>query len=238
MTWSRFIFLFAALTCGAIAAELEGDQPIEIHTGRMEYPREAALRGMDGFAKVVVEVDEAGKLVDYLVVEASHDYFAEGAVEIVRNATYRPAQVDGAAVPLRAEVPIEFKSDGIVVNSDFQAIVDLYLQGGHARDRSFRLASLRELDSIPVPIQVDPPRFPAELARQGIVGDAVVDFYIDEHGKVRMPAIVRDDFDELGTLALNAVREWRFEPPLRNGHPVTVRVQQEFRFREGSPVAK
>ncbi len=238
MTWRRLLLLLLALSGGLRAAELEGDQPVVIQAARLEYPREAAMRGMDGFAKVVIEVDETGRLVDYLVAEASHEYFAAGAVKIVEEATYLPARLDGKPVPLRAEVPIEFKADGIIVNSDFQTIVDLYLQGGHARERSFRLATLQDLDRIPVPIQVDPPPFPADLARQGVVGEVVIDFYIDEKGMVRMPAIASGEHDELETLAVNAVRSWRFEPPLRDGRPVIVRVRQPFRFREGSPVAE
>ena len=156
----------------------------------------------------------------------------------MRKAFYKPARVDGRAIPLRAEVPIEFKTDGIIINSDFQAIVDLYLQGGRARDRAFQLPTLRELDSIPVPLAIAPPPFPTELARQGIVGEVVVDFYIDRDGAVRMPAIASAAIDEFGAHALAAVRTWRFEPPTCRGREVAVRVRQEFRFREGQPVAQ
>ncbi|MCC5022200.1 MAG: TonB family protein [Candidatus Synoicihabitans palmerolidicus] len=219
-------------------AGLSGDQPIEIRPQRKDYPREAELRGMDGFAKVVIEVDENGLLIDWMVTEASHEYFARGAGEIIRNATYRAAKVNGRAIPLRAEVPIEFKTDGITINTDFQTIGDLYLQGGHARNRAFSQPSLRELDGIPLPLTIDAPPFPAELAREGIVGSVIIDFYIDESGKVRMPAIASDSFEELGTLAREAVRKWRFEPPRCRGRAMAVRARQEFRFKEGSPVAE
>ncbi len=238
MIWRPLLISSLLLTGVLAAAEPLATHGIEIIPGRLDYPREAELRAMDGYAKVVIEVDETGRLVDYLVVEASHDYFVEGAEDVVRRASYHPARVDGRAVPLRVEVPIEFKSSGIVVNSDFQAIVDLYLQGGHVRNRVIRMASLRELDRIPVPLEVAPPPFPLELAQRGVVGEAVIDFYIDQEGKVRMPAVVEDDFAELGSLALEAVRTWRFEPPQREGHAVIVRVRQTFQFRAGSPVAQ
>jgi len=58
-----------------------------------------------------------------------------------------------------------------------------------------------------------------------------VDFYIDEEGKVRVPAVDRDVAeDRLAAAAVSAVEQWRFEPPLRKGHPVLVQVQQDFRF--------
>ncbi|WP_221029555.1 energy transducer TonB [Actomonas aquatica] len=238
MFWRRLIPLICLLAAPVGAAELEGDQPIEVIPVQPEYPREAKLRRMDGYARAVIEVDEQGQLVDYLIVEASHDYFVEGAINLIKHSIYRPAMVDGRPVPLRAELPIEFTVDGITINSDFQSIVDLYLQGGHARDRQTVFqATLQELDAIPVPIAVAAPSFPSELAQQGIVGKVVIDFFIDQAGKVRMPAIAAKDHEQLGTLALEAVRTWRFEPPLRDGHPVIVRVRQEFMFREGGVVA-
>lgn len=238
MSWFRISSLFLVLTSVLTAAGLSGDKPIMIEPGRMVYPREAEMRGMNGYATVVIEVDETGKLVDWMVTEASHTYFAEGAADIVKHARFRPAQVEGHAIPLRAQVPIEFTTKGIIVNSDFQTIVDLYLQGGHARDHAFRLPTLAELDGIPVPLQIAPPPFPTDLAKQGVVGKVVVDFYIDETGKVRMPAVAEEAFKELGTLALDAVRGWTFAPPLCRGKPTAVRVRQEFRFKEGKSVAE
>ncbi|MCF3650391.1 energy transducer TonB [Synoicihabitans lomoniglobus] len=242
MFWFRFICCWLAGVGGLVLRGAEtsptGDEPIIIQTPDLNYPREAKLRGMDGFATVVIEVDENDRLVDWMVIESSHPYFAEGAAEIVQKSTYQAARSEGRAIPLRAQVPIEFKTDGIVVNSDFQTIVDLYLQGGHPRNKVSRLPTLRELDGIPVPLEIAPPPFPAELAREGVVGTVVIDFFIDETGAVRMPAIESQAYSELGTLALNAVRAWKFAPPMRGGKAVTVRASQEFRFREGSPVAQ
>ncbi|MCX6951979.1 MAG: energy transducer TonB [Verrucomicrobia bacterium] len=89
---------------------------------------------------------------------------------------------------------------------------------------------LRELDRIPVPLQAVSPRYPEELARLGAVGEITVDFYIDERGAVRMPYVSSHAQPLLARLAVDAVRQWKFEPPTRRGQPVLVHVRQLFRF--------
>jgi TonB family protein len=61
-------------------------------------------------------------------------------------------------------------------------------------------------------------------------GTVIVDFFIDENGKLRMPAIQRADHDELASLAVAAMLQWKFEPPTRQGVPVLVRAKQVFHF--------
>jgi TonB family protein len=68
------------------------------------------------------------------------------------------------------------------------------------------------------------------LARKGVHGRVSVDFYIDETGVVRMPAVSPRDNIELTALSLEALRQWRFEPPTRNGKPVLVKASQVFSF--------
>jgi TonB family protein len=57
-----------------------------------------------------------------------------------------------------------------------------------------------------------------------------IDFYIDETGTVRMPAVSIKDDSELTALAVMALRQWKFEPPTRNGRPVLVKATQVFNF--------
>jgi TonB family protein len=58
----------------------------------------------------------------------------------------------------------------------------------------------------------------------------VVDFYIDETGAVRMPYVTGRPHTLLANLAVDAVRQWKFEPPTRNGTPVLVHARQVFHF--------
>jgi outer membrane biosynthesis protein TonB len=47
---------------------------------------------------------------------------------------------------------------------------------------------------------------------------------------VRVPAVSINDDSVLTALAVAALRQWRFEPPTRNGSPVLVKASQVFNF--------
>jgi TonB family protein len=95
---------------------------------------------------------------------------------------------------------------------------------------NYHPCTLKELDRIPTPLAAPAPYYTPELLASGLRGKVTVDFYIDESGMVRMPAVSDADRRDLATLAVMAVRQWRFEPPLRKGNPVLVKARQVFTF--------
>ena len=86
---------------------------------------------------------------------------------------------------------------------------------------------------IPPPIVTVTPQYSGQQAAKGVKGMVTVDFYIDVTGAIRMPAVSVKDDSELTALAVTALRQWKFEPPTRNGHPVLVRASQVFNFGAG-----
>ena len=61
-------------------------------------------------------------------------------------------------------------------------------------------------------------------------GEARIEVLIDEEGKVRLPRIVEATDPAFGYAAVQAVTEWRFEPPTAAGKPAIVRVLVPFDF--------
>ena len=232
------LLLFLSLVLPLSGAETRGDTPIVIKPGVMTFPRSAAIRSIDeGWATVAIEVDAEGALSDYLVTGYSYPVFGSAAEMLIRNAQYEPATDDGRPIAVRMEVPIEFKTSGIRINSDWDAIVELYLHTNRVTDQSYRIAGMADLDRIPVPLHIVDPTYSHEMAADGIIGSATIDFYIDHDGAVRMPAIADSEHVELGQIALAAVKEWLFESPTREGKTVAVRAIQEFRFSEAQGAA-
>ena len=98
------------------------------------------------------------------------------------------------------------------------------------RDDVYRPHSLKELDRIPTPIAAPSPGFPARFAHGG-AGQVTVSFYIDEDGAVRLPSVDESDDPDLAAAAIDALRNWKFEPPTWKRRPVLVRASQQFNFR-------
>lgn len=181
-----------------------------------------------GEVSAVISVDEKGVLTDLLVTGYTDKAFADAAVAALKRWVYTPARVNGRDRSSRADVLFLFKDQGVIVQALPGALEQRALAGFMQERYVYQPCKLRELDRIPTPVHVVQPAIKMDGARHSIT----VNFYIDEEGKVRMPAVAQESADDLyAAAAVSAVEQWRFEPPLRKGHPVLVYAQQEFTYR-------
>ncbi len=202
------------------------------------FPYQAMVLGFQsGEAHVVIDVDATGKLTDWLVIGYNYPAFAEQAVAAVKKWKFEPARMQGNPVPVVARIDFNFEKEGltIITQSVEENLKERFLELD--KDQySYRVHLLQELDHIPRPIHIVQPVYPQDWANQGIVGVVTVEFYIDETGRVRMPATVNNGAPPLlVNLALRAVQQWQFEPATCKGKPVLVRVSQNFRFGSNAP---
>ncbi len=185
-----------------------------------------------GIVKVALSIDTQGNVADILVIRYTRSEFAITTVSALKKWRFTPAMRNDTPVESQTELTFTYENTGIVVISDFAAIVDTFLHGNFQNDDTFvyRPCSLKEIDRIPVPLNAAAPIYTPEMVKQGIRGQAQIEFFIDENGTVRMPSVARADQDILAALAINAVRQWKFEPPTNHGKPVLVKAQQVFTF--------
>jgi len=66
------------------------------------------------------------------------------------------------------------------------------------------------------------PAYPASALKAKAGGLCIVEAIVDEHGNVTSPKLLFAENDDLGKAAIEAVRQWKFKPAMRNG--VAVRV--------------
>ncbi|HAV64238.1 MAG TPA: hypothetical protein DCY13_17960 [Verrucomicrobiales bacterium] len=93
---------------------------------------------------------------------------------------------------------------------------------------------LVDVDKPPAATMVIPPRYPRELERQQLEGTVVLVFVLDEKGRVKEPRIENSTHNGFEQPALEAVRQWMFEPAVKDGQAVRARVRQSIRFRPPS----
>lgn len=76
-----------------------------------------------------------------------------------------------------------------------------------------------------------PPRYPPAALRSGIEGNVLIRAEIDADGTPTEVGLARRSGNrELDRAALSAVRNWRFQPALRDGKPVASAVQVPVAF--------
>lgn len=86
-------------------------------------------------------------------------------------------------------------------------------------------------NSAPVPIRTANPEYTEEARNAKIEGAVLIEAVIDENGIPTEPKVVRTLDKGLDQKALEAVRQWRFKPGLKDGTPVAVSVTIEINFR-------
>ena len=196
------------------------------------FPMELPEQGyMEGEARIAIAVDETGKLTDWLIVGYTHRRFADESVNAIKQWEFEPARVQGKPVSVQTELLISFETSGVVISSsDIGSAVQRYTNRLFKYRDAYRPCTMKEIDRIPTPQNAVSPMYGETLAKQGVQGTVTVEFFIDEHGALRMPAVLSADYDQLASLAVAAIQQWKFEPPTCKGVPVMVRAKQVFHF--------
>jgi TonB family protein len=208
-----------------------GDSTLKIdRTVAIQYPVSLMRDGVaHGEARVLVNIDADGRLTESMVLGYTHEPFATAALEAIRQWHFEPARLHGEKVGTVADLTFRFEVDGVLMVQ--RAGVPVFQKQSTFDNRyAYQPYDLSMLDRIPTPLHVTEPIFPREWSAQGIRGKVTIDFYIDESGAVRMPSLVTTSHPLLAAAATAAIREWRFDPPLRKGRPVLAHCEQVFTF--------
>lgn len=103
-----------------------------------------------------------------------------------------------------------------------------------ARERAPRAVASRPAvsrDARPLAGNAEP-KYPASMLRAGVGGTVVVLAEIDAAGNpVNVRVVERSGERDLDRAALTAVRQWRFEPAMRNGKAVATSVKVPVDFK-------
>lgn len=224
-----------------------GDRPIAVRSS-LDVPVPDQLRVLlldRPVVRFLVTVNETGRLVDYLAVEATHHELLEKAEQVLGGAQFDPATTRGRAVAATADVYVTFfdpeqraVQSGMVAqpfgSSASDAVARRTYEGAKER-YVFRQSTPAELDA-PLAMSEGKLIVLADDDGHTASGQCVVDYFVDHRGQVRMPRIVSSDNETVARSALLTLSQLRFVPPTRAGRPTCVQVRQPFIY-EGTPAA-
>jgi periplasmic protein TonB len=91
--------------------------------------------------------------------------------------------------------------------------------------------SMSEIDQRPRPVQQVAGAFPSELRGKVTEGVVTLIFVVDETGRVVNPRVEKSSHPEFEKPALDAVRQWKFEPAVKGGKRVSCKMRVPFRFQ-------
>jgi TonB family protein len=218
-----------------------------------QYPGTVVLRGVKGVVIVEAILDREGRVRTTRIVQSVPE-LDRYAVEFVRQSRYRPTIVKGAPVDVALYVPIRFGLPSEPTPGERAALALAYYREGrrsiaaqaaalalyHAnRDvaRIGRLASLKDILTVesgsitePRRIHYVDPEYPSFAIRARVEGSVALSGIIDREGRVARVKVVRG-INGLDAAAIDAVLQWRYEPSMLDGQPVTVLMSVVVNFR-------
>jgi TonB family protein len=183
------------------------------------WPFEALLQGQGGSADVSFTVTERGLVTDAIVDRATAPEFGAALRAAVETWAFEPTRDHGEAVMVHLRRHGGFRP----LSADEVRLLQALREG--------TVGSAKGLDGKLVPVFRMTQVYPAALKLDGRpAGTAMIEFVIDREGRARLPRIVSATREEFGWAAATAAAQWVFQPPMRGGQPVDVKVRVPFNF--------
>ncbi|MBA4138071.1 MAG: hypothetical protein C0518_12210 [Opitutus sp.] len=222
-----------ALACAAVPAafadvalnQREGPPGLSHYVAPM-FPDYAKHRGISvGNVLLAVAWDETGRPSDVVVLHTSFPAFGESAVDAAREWRRPPGG------KLVQTYNLQFELGGVIT------VVSKMLSDYAAEmraERTPRAILPEELDAELRAIEQPMPTVPASVLGKYETGRVVVEFYVDEAGRVRAPVVHHATAEEFAQATLAAMSRWRYETPRRHGLPVVTSMRWAFDFKRTS----
>ena len=191
-----------------------------------------------------VEKDEEEKKPEAEAEETSEEMEADAepppdAVELMRSLELS----DAAAVPELEAVSLSAIESALrgesVGGGDFAQSLDFASGGriggtGKAGDLEEKLDnafSISEIDQKPRAVFQAAPLYPADLRSKKLEGVVTLVFVVDPAGKVVAPKVESSTHASFDKPALDAVKQWKFEPAIKSGQRVPCKMRVPIRFQ-------
>ncbi len=174
------------------------------------YPEEARAEKVEGVVILGVRTDVYGRVERVMIYRSITPLLNESAVDAVKQWVYEPLIVDGKPEPAVFTVTVRFK-----------------LNGDENRDKDIEEISkgaVRAKDQIAPPklIKKVDPVYPEEARAEGVQGVVILEILTDKEGKVVGVKILKSESSLLNKAAVDAVKQWEYEPLVLKGKPTPV----------------
>ena len=181
------------------------------------YPYEMLVAGRSGWAEADFLVDHSGR-AQFTNPHASEREFALAMTAMVEASDFSPARKGKRPVMAPAIERYSFNGEASL-DPEARRVL------GKIRQSADSFIAASDLSERPVPIKQSTPIYPRGQKCDQQTGQAEIEFIISREGRVLFPRIVSASHEDFGWAAATAISQWRFQPPVKNGEAVDVRVK-------------
>jgi TonB family protein len=180
------------------------------------YPQVARQARVEGIVILEAKTDEQGNVIGARILR-SIAILDQAAIEAVKQWKYEPLILEGKPRKVLFTVTVRFQ----LKEGDKVKTLDKFAQGAIRAENDIKPPKL---------IKEVPPDYP-EIARQSIVeGVVILGVKTDEEGQVKDVMVLRS-IPLLDQAAIDAVRQWVYEPLVIDGKAVPVVFTVTVRFQ-------
>ena len=186
------------------------DNPRLVHKVEPEYPIVAKKACVEGTVVIEAVTNAAGDVAEAKVI-SGHPLLRTAAVNAVKEWKYEPFIVNGEKKPVSFTVVLNFKLPKKTVDKPVPV----------SSEQQPRLINRVE------------PRYPEELVKAGVEGKIVVEAATDTEGNIIEVKVI-DGNPLLDPLAVEAIKQWKYEPFIIDGvkKPVKFTVIVKFNLKK------
>ncbi len=186
-------------------------KPVLIKHVDAEYPDAARHMEVEGEVVLKFQIGTDGWIGEVEVLKGD-DTFTQAATDAIRQFIFEPAMQNNQPVPVWAIQSVTFKlpDRGEEVEED---LVDFW-----------------KVEKQPVLIEQVDPEYPEQALQEGLEGDVLIKFKVEKNGQVGELRVL--DGEKIFTqAALEAIRQFIFEPAMQDNRPVRVWVPWSIKFK-------
>ena len=197
---------------GAVKAEGDVKPPKLLKKVDPVYPEEARKEGIEGVVLLSVRADKEGRIEQVKILKSPHELLSKAAVEAVKQWLYKPMFIKGKPMPIIFTVTMNFKLKDEEKKKEEKEIA-AFEEGAVIAEGAIKPPEL---------IKKVEPGYPEEARKKGVEGIVILKVRTDEQGGVEKIKVLEGPHDLLNKAAIDAVKQWKYEPLFSKGKPKPV----------------
>lgn len=188
-----------------------------------KYPKQALKTRLQGSVVLMLSVDEDGYVTKGSVISGD-PHLVEAALRAVQKWKYVPYDVNEQPVPVTTKVEFVFSMNQA-------GVPDVAVMFRHpAKIDVGPVFKVGKGVTAPKVIYSPDPRYSKKAKDEKYQGTCLLSVVVGPDGKTHDIKVSRFLGEDLDERAIEAVRNWKFEPALKDGKPVAVAIDVEVRF--------
>lgn len=190
------------------------------NSAAIEQGQVLGAMGRQAFVTLAFDVDERGVPTHIQAARTSDDVWTDQAITVLRGWRFQPGMKDGKPVPVSCTFDFAWGPRNLEPKEIARVVREL-----HPPPVPATFVGRSE------PIFSPDPAYPEQARNAGVDGTLTAMLTIGEDGSPRDVRVMQGLGFTIDGSVSDALRQWRFHPPLLNGEPATEGVLVEVNFQ-------